>query len=526
MDRVFSLRATMNLNFRHSMIRVLCFFIILICPPLYAATNQHISVEQFLKNQKFIRVITDAGPGFGNQANSANMVAWLKQKGFKGTIEFIYPDIVSEKVSLLFDLPAVLPDVYVYKYDANIDIQFIKLREHIKRLRNKALTQMDLGISGAFDFSPCEIADWDHIDVKDLTKIQCNNFANFTGVKAFSQLNPYLGKDSRVTNLYQLDQSVPLKLDNQKTFLTMPVASYNQAVNYLNNDPRGKKLLMQKKGLKALLTGMDKQDFNVMFVYGWLIKLYDKKDPEYREGFFPGNFFQILTAARYAQLNGGSDFHKPLIIVVLYDYQKELNEISKLIKSDNWGDYELPGANEARQVIKKLDLTNTVSVVDLADAQAIQKIQNLTANKILIVSTGPLPKIVFDGLYNHTSTNIWPEIREGANSFNSLILTESPHLRCMWDWELDLDDVQDLSFKNRLQKIYPGDEGMEQGFCAGMKTWVNNIDISSLVGELIIDSKSNHSAFSDYFKELKTKAIQPANDRVYISLEEVIKRVN
>ena len=37
------------------------------------------SLEQFISNQKIIRIFTNNMPGFGNQAASSSVIDWLRQ---------------------------------------------------------------------------------------------------------------------------------------------------------------------------------------------------------------------------------------------------------------------------------------------------------------------------------------------------------------------------------------------------------------------------------------------------------------
>lgn len=197
-----------------------------------------------------------------------------------------------------------------------------------------------------------------------------------------------------------------------------------------------------------------------------------------------------------------------------------------LVKSDNWGEYEQPGAEQARKIIRELDLSNPkiFSVASMSDADTIKRIQTLQPGQILLLSMGPLPKIVFDGLFTHTGANIWPQIREGASSFDSLILTGRPHIRCRGDdgmaWEIGYDLVKDASLKARLQNLYMG------GFCQNMDTWKNNSNVYQIFGKLIIEANNLNSPFSRYFQDLKIEATKPENDRIRIGLEKAMKIVN
>ncbi len=71
-------------------------------------------------------------------------------------------------------------------------------------------------------------------------------------------------------------------------------------------------------------------------------------------------------------------------------------------------------------------------VAGLGEPSTSALLENLHANQILLLSMGPLPKVVFDGLYTHTAENVWPQIREGASTLNDLILSANHISAAAW----------------------------------------------------------------------------------------------
>lgn len=483
-------------------------------------TQRYSSIEEFVTDQKIIRITVDHQPGFGNQAASVTVMDRLRQMGFQGTYEFVYPDNITDKITLLFDLPSNIPSDF---YDSKKKIRFIKLTEYVKNLKNKSVEPFILGLAGAFYKGPYDPIQANHIDTTGLGHLELYNFANFLNLNVFVKLDNYPNYQGYSYINVRNDPKDRDIIDNNHTFFTMPVANLDDVKKYLANDPHGQKLLQKKPALKIFIDGMERQNFNVLPAYGWTLqKMYDGRDTND----FPGNILQIIAGTRYAQLKGSDEMHKPLIIPVFYNYDEEANQLIKLVQSDNWGQYEKSGAVQARKIIKELDLSNpqVFSVANIADPYTIKRLQTLRSGQILLLSMGPLPKTIFDGLFTNTGPNIWPQIREGASSFSSLVLTGRPHIRCRGDdaaaWEIGYDLVHDQALKTRLQKLYSG------GFCQSMQTWVDNTNVYQVLGELIIEGNNLNSPFSHYFQDLKIEAEKPENDRIRLGLEKAMKIVN
>jgi hypothetical protein len=530
-----------------------CLSLAFACPTF--AANKYQSVEGMLSAQKTIRVLMDLSPGFGNQAATINMMNRLRQMHFSGKYEVIYPDDMQEKIISLFNLPKTLPAVYHYE-DANQNkIDFILLSYYFKQLKNNLVESIPLAISGAHD--------WDEIDncpdeqndtklsplAKRNFRIKRNlqagngnrqvasqsncevytNFAKFMKADVHVQLQPWYFQDPEEGDYIAIPSSAKIKIMPKGKYWIYPFAQFADAKNYLEQTKEGRGFAVQRPGLSSLINQISQQKINFMSVYGFdFQKKYNY--PAEHDYPFPQNILQVLTAARFTQMSGG-ELSKPLIVAVYYDYKAEINELKSLLGSANWGEYEIIGGQQARAAIHAVGLDNPqiFSLASLDDADVSQKINSLAPGQILLLSMGPLPKVVFDGLYSHTGSNIWPAIREGEGSLSLLLQTGKPHFRCVGyyrtevlssRWEPGFDLVKDSKLKNAMLSFY-----QDNGFC-DVNSWKKNPDIYKQLGNFIIDAKNPSSLLSQYFSDVKADSLILKNDRIHRGLEEAMKIMN
>lgn len=346
------------------------------------------------------------------------------------------------------------------------------------------------------------------------------NDPEFLGVDAFIIVNPFLDESSRL----KLRNGVEIHLAGSKTkFLNIPFSNLQETKTYLENTSEDKLLSTQKPALNALIEVIEKQSHNIMPIYGYSIRS-SESTGNYKKKYFPNNIIQILMGARLAQLSGSENMKKPLIIPVFYDYENESEQLHLLLHSDNWGKYEVPGVNIARKQIKALGLAEALNFASASDLHSIEMINNLQPGQILLLSMGSLPKVVFDGIYNHVDQNIWPQIREGANTFHTLIQTGKPHFRCTdyfikdKNWEIGFDWVDDSVLKTQLQEFY-------NQFCLGDDSmWQDNQTYYQLA-QFIQDAQDPGSSLSKYFITLSKVALDPVNDKIRFDLEKIIENL-
>jgi len=481
------------------------------------AHKQYASIKDFLAGQRVIRIIADDTSGYGLQVASMNLMTTLRQLGFNGKFEFIYSTRVTDKITTLFDLPHHIPDVYE---DTKDGIQFVSLNEFIQRHKNNTASHYTLAMTGGMDTGPCGLAARSNIDIyHNMGKIDCVNHANFFDTTVFAQLVTFYKYPNFIYVANNANYELFRQMGSTNKFITAPITTLHEAKRYLQHDARGQVLSKQKPALAPFIKGMEKQRYNVLPIYGITLQANCRNGKHI--GCFPGNILQIIAGARYAQLNGPKSFHKPLIITVFYDYENEAKQIMQLLHKDHWDQYEIPGAMQARKTLNDLGVPGALSIANISDPNTIHIIHDVKPGQIVLLWLGPLPKKIFDGLYNYTHPNIWPQIREGNNSFASLILTGRSHIRCGNKWELGDTFMTDPQLKIKFAALYN-----ERGLCRGMTTWNENTNLYQELGNMFIAANDLQSPLSRYFTVIRKNITDPKNDRLHYALQEVLRIVN
>lgn len=498
------------------------------------AASAYQSVEDMVTDQKTIRVVIDDAPGFGNQAATINLMNRLWAMQFTGTFELVYPDYdrdregdvsdAKQKVLSLFNLPENIPPVYEYEDKQHHKITFISDKEYMQRLLNNTVAPVKIGVTGAHD-SPNDW--WCMMNHQCITKVP--TFDKYTQSNVFVYMQPWFLWPQGDAVLVSGNKNY---LSPPGRYLVYPVVSFADAKEYLQTDERGKKLAQEKPALMTLMSGIEASSFNFLPVYGYTIL--NDNHPEENYAPYPNIMMQIITGARYAEMNDAINSSKPLIIGVFYDFDAEVKEMASLMTRDDWGAYEKQGGANMRAAIKALGLNKPGVVVtaSLTEADAKQKIQSLQPGQIMLLSVGPLPKIVFDGIFTHRSTNIWSPVREGEGSLNALINKGRPQFRCSFyvatdedgedrsKWEPGFDLITDTELLAKLKEFYS-----MYGFCDS-ELWLAKPEYYKTIGELIIAANKPNTSLSNYFEMLFQDSRKPEKDRIYRALQETLKSLH
>lgn len=160
----------------------------------------------------------------------------------------------------------------------------------------------------------------------------------------------------------------------------------------------------------------------------------------------------------------------------------------------------------------------TFTTASISDPNIATLINGLQSDQILLLSLGVLPKKVFDGLYTYQGSNSWPAIHEGANTFNTLVLSGKPFFSCtpLSMWRIPLINNVDPAVIQQLDTLY-------SDFCAYPSAWGEHSDAYLNLGKAIVDANDPQSKFALYFKQVQIEARKQENDRTYQSLKKVLE---
>lgn len=479
-------------------------------------------VNAFISGQDIIRVAMTNGPNYGDQANTVNVMNRCRQMGFKGVFEVIYSSETANRIATLFGLAGFPSSVYE---DKSSNIIFIDLNAQEERVRLQSLPMVDLGFSVGGNGIICS----------------CHNAFTRTFLQFSSFLDPSSEYHNTRFRVYGANTDTEQKGTGAK-YLIFPRPDVHDVKNYLEKTSQGRSLLLERIALRVFIEGMINGNFNVLPIYGRTLRFGGEE--KYDNSHSPSNMLQTIAGARYAQLNGSADLGKPLIIAMFDNYHPYAEQLMKLIHSDNWGAFEKPGVEIIRNAIQQTRLAGAISIANATSADAVEKMKSLKPGEILILSLGPLPKLVFDGLFCMQKENIWPPIAEGAGTLALLTLTGKPYFECgdrgtrYWNdsyytnWTMGYDSISDPELKAKMQHFYdihngyggtqyiPSPDQTTNGTYNYLLPWSNNI--YQELGEFIIAAADPSSSFSRYFQFLNKSTEVPENDRIYYAFREMI----
>lgn len=498
-----------------------------------AVHHQPILVEDFVAKQKIIRTYEDNTPNFGDLATTISTMDRLREMGFKGVFEFIYiPEY--HKIPVLFNLPDNIPADY---FDKEKNIRFITYAEYSKYLKENKVPLVTLSFaSGGFPFADTLKSQDPSITWNPETSPYTNEAYMLKSKAALiltvwmeKGCNSIAGGGASEIYLDNMENNIPL-CRSPEQFLVAPFITYVQAKSYLQSNTEGQRLVKQKPALTALLNVLDNQSANMLFVYGHGLPNCTDDDNiacESKDRYDLQGMLGVISGARYAQMQQKDNSEKPVIIVVFKSYQQTAHDLAQIINHKQWNQYDFDGKQQAMETIEKQQISSQFDIANITDKDAEQKLLHLQPGQILLLTLGKLPKIVFDGIYNHTANNIWPAIREGENAKNSLVLNGKPHMRMtsvpgeeqIWEPSAVGFGPNNFDPNNTLNQKFNNLVFQTEQF------WTK-LQPTELIGNYILEAQDANSSLSKYFAWLKEQALKPENDRIYSGLEETIKALN
>jgi hypothetical protein len=487
-------------------------------------SQNKMTVESYVASQAFIRIMIDAGPGFGNQAANANLIKRLRSLGFAGMIELIYLKKGQDKIFSLFHIPKQSPDDFI---DEESHIRFLSLAQFYKARVSDQVKGIALGMAGALDMDLKSMLLLDNLHAAILHSNFTNKETDFFNVATFVVMSSYYA--AFPTRIFTPDAD--LTVNDQLKYLVTPTSTFAEANAVLTDQRDGRIFLKQKPALGPLFEAINKKNSNYIPMYGY--PLVDS-DPHiakvfgYKHLMWPYNLLEVIAGARYAQIHGDEHLQRAISLLLFYDVNaKMLKQLNDKLLADHWGSAEVPGAREFRETLRSLDIANHLRVININNVSTAQQMHLLLPGQLLLILLGSLPQNIFEALYAHTDSNVVMHVREGASSLTSLVMTGQPHLRCAAPashehdmnhaWELGYDLASEVGARKQVEEMHSY-HGL---FCNGIDKWVQ-ANVAEKVGKYILDAHDLQSPLSRYFKRLKQEASLIKNDRIYQVLTKVI----
>lgn len=98
--------------------------------------------DDFLSEEKFVRVYVDSAPGFGHQSAGVSVMRRLRELGFRGEFEVIYQPVVAGKIQKIYPgFPTGIPG----------EVHYLSIGDYQKQLGEGRISSVKLAISGADD---------------------------------------------------------------------------------------------------------------------------------------------------------------------------------------------------------------------------------------------------------------------------------------------------------------------------------------------------------------------------------------
>lgn len=357
-------------------------------------------IKHYLSALTKIRLVISGTPGYGDQVNALNVIAEIQRLGFTGTIEAVYygEDHSRKKLKNLLNLPNTLPSDVCFLPEKNLTLvpmnYFFKHQEKFE--------QLPLTVAGGEFVYPN------------------TNMATLWKTDVFIEISPYqtshIGVSIRekfATTLYPDTKHffIPKQVTNSSTLKTI--------IPTLD--------IVNKNFWLDLITRLQQKSLITQSVYGLNYEEAAVKFP--REIIL----LNLMIAAHFTQTHQAELRQKPLLLLV--HHQQPASELENLrqIISGSWPK-NLTKPSYYTQILSKVKNLQLQKHIGIYDINSIN-LETIT-HRIVVISTGYLPRIVFDYLM---SSSTLPAIQEGKNSEDFFLQLGKPFLQATFSNSLSLD---------------------------------------------------------------------------------------
>ena len=439
-------------------------------------------VRNFFSNLPSIALIFNEGPGFGDQANTLELLRRVQSFGFSGSVRVLYYYLMVKKMEVLFDLP--LFQHFLHLKDRNltfISFEFYKDNYH-------TFEKVSLALSGALFTLRGRYSDVFGSLV---------NPESFFRADIFIEIPPYNSHAPIVRLSNSVKMNKLIKMRTQAMYTKIHNVSEVMEVTRLSSVMD----MNTKTAMTRVLLDLKNNRLLTQSVYGIN---YEKKKRSFNRELI---LLNLILGIEHAREHSTQLDAKPIVQLVHYDLRdEELKTLDSIINHQTFPEkMDVSYKSTLLERIKHYRLTNRFSVYKVTDAELLKKITVLKDGDTLLISTGALPKPVFDYFLTHSSL---PPVQEGLNSETLLKQGGKPyfHAHYLEDWPRD--SLIRCIECDLASGCFTPSAGTQQ------KLWEQESKPDDILGSFIVGSFEKDSTITRHFSEASKKHNSEDNDKV------------
>ncbi|UYL10218.1 hypothetical protein B9G69_006450 [Bdellovibrio sp. SKB1291214] len=330
------------------------------------------SPEEFLHEQKMIRVYVDSAPGFGHQSAGVSVMRRLRDLGFKGEFEVVYQPSVASKIQKIY--PG-------FPEGISGQVHYVDIVTYMESVSHNRVAKVPLAISGADDGFG-------------------DKFKNISQSEKYLRLQP-LGWGE--VGLYSDNLTV------LKALKDMPLANFpsNSSEEFLKAVPAMNDLSADMKYFVQRFADSTKTHFSFP-IYGVGTQM-----------FAPQRMYFYAKAVKAAALK--MDKSKAIVVPVVSPFNaQEMDTMSKVFGKKSG--FESSNATE----LKHQKQMHLLTPQEFSQA-------NLKPGNVYFVFVGSVPQTVFNFFYEKATLPVWVA---GKNAMSFAVTKGKPYFNTVDDYYL------------------------------------------------------------------------------------------
>lgn len=338
-----------------------------------------IDIIEKIQNSPVIRVVINAGPGFGDQAASKQLldhllatIKTITNQDFSNKIEIIYDPAAKTQIETLFGVSQIDADYW-------INTQVRLTTKPYFHTHHEQFKQTFLGITGA-------------INVKKATegKYKTDFFIGFS---------PYLGERGENYAIWSNGNTKQIISAAPQSTIRFPVPSFDDARKFLLTDP-GRMAVKNKPAVPSLINAIEQKNIESVWVYGLNAEYFPYINVKY-------TITNLLLALKKSLLT-----NKPIAIIISNDLTKtEKNELYQLFNELSTGNLTSTIDQSLLEIAREVGFT-VPTILQAVSTSFAEDLKKLNADQMAVIDLGSVPKVVFDVCAANSALLIY----EGANN--------------------------------------------------------------------------------------------------------------